>query len=532
MIDPTEKALNLWDHHTQSFLASQGWNPSGSLWLLAVSGGADSTALLHWARRAAPLAGASIAVAHVNHGLRPGARAEAEFVSALCRRFGIPCFTRDLDPAQRLPRESVEMWARRERYAFFEAAAETAAETAAKTAAAEAFPKATAVASTGADIPVWILTAHHRDDLVETVFQRLGRGTGPRGLRGIPFRRGRIVRPFLDRSRAEILAYLDLLGASWSEDESNADTAIDRNWYRHRFLPRVRREEPDLDARILKMALDVQAIGKGIDALEEQEGLLRTEGRTEGRTDGQGPPYLDLEGFAAKAEAGDLEALDFWVRRLVKASPEVGGRPMQVTKEILREACRQWKEGPDRLQVPLNARLALKRRKQGIYCVEIVSRSPAGSGPAKKSCPPMAQRVILDGGSAHATWQWGERIYALAARRYPRPMRLEFPQPTGETAIFDADLFSCTLLIRTRKAGDRFSPLGMRSRSRKLKTFFNEEKVPIGMRDDLPIIIAGESENPDDGTPAWVPGLGISDFFKVSGSTSHILELVLTCENP
>jgi len=65
-----------------------------------------------------------------------------------------------------------------------------------------------------------------------------------------------------------------------------------------------------------------------------------------------------------------------------------------------------------------------------------------------------------------------------------------------------------------------------------LKTFFNEEKVPIGMRDELPIIIAGETQNPDDGTPAWVPGLGISDFFKVSGSTSHILELVLTCENP
>ena len=55
----------------------------------------------------------------------------------------------------------------------------------------------------------WILTAHHRDDLVETVFQRLGRGTGPRGLRGIPFRRGRIVRPFLDRPRSGILAYLE-----------------------------------------------------------------------------------------------------------------------------------------------------------------------------------------------------------------------------------------------------------------------------------------------------------------------------------
>lgn len=513
MTDPTEHALDAWDLRTRSFLASQGWDSAGSVWLLAVSGGADSTALLHWARRAAPRAGASLAVAHVNHGLRPGSRAEAESVSGLCRRYGIRCFTRDLDPSGRLPGESVEMWARRERYGFFESAA---AEAAASEAAAEA---------------AWILTAHHRDDLVETVFQRLGRGTGPRGLRGIPFRRGRIVRPFLDRTRAEILAYLDLLGAAWSEDESNADIRIDRNWYRHRFLPRVRGEEPDLDARILKMALDVQAIGKGIDALEEEEGLLRS--------DGAGQPYLDRDGFAAKVEAGDLEALDFWARRLLKASSGAEirpggtqGRAVQVTKEILREVCRQWKTGADGLQVPLNARLALKRRKQGIYCVETVSRSAGGGAAAKKSCPPIAQRVILVEGSAHAVWRWGERIYALAARCYPRPTGLDFPPATGERAIFDAGLFSCTLLIRTRKAGDRFSPLGIRSRSRKLKTFFNEEKVPIGMRDDLPIIIAEGTDDPDDGTPAWVPGLGISDFFKVSGSTSHILELVLTCENP
>ena len=52
------------------------------------------------------------------------------------------------------------------------------------------------------------------------------------------------------------------------------------------------------------------------------------------------------------------------------------------------------------------------------------------------------------------------------------------------------------------------------------------------MRDILPIIVAGSDYGPGDGTPAWVPGLGISDFFKVSGSTSHILELVLTCQNP
>jgi tRNA(Ile)-lysidine synthetase-like protein len=296
------------------------------------------------------------------------------------------------------------------------------------------------------------------------------------------------------------------------------------------------------------MALDVQAIGKGIDALEGQEGLLRT--------DGEGLPYLEIAGLAPKMDAGDFETLDYWMRRLIKAAaasqaatadeaiaasrdaiagPDLVpsrpyGRPAQVTTEILRELTRQWKMAPTRLQVPLNGRLSLKCRNQGIYCVETVSTSPKGRSRAKKTCSTEAQRVILIEGSSHAAWRWGERFYTLAARRFPRPKRLDFPPSAGERAIFDADLFSCTLLIRTRQDGDRFSPLGIASRSRKLKTFFNEEKVPIGMRDTLPIIIAGDG--PGGGTPAWVPGFGISDFFKVSGSTSHILELVLTCENP
>jgi hypothetical protein len=84
-----------------------------------------------------------------------------------------------------------------------------------------------------------------------------------------------------------------------------------------------------------------------------------------------------------------------------------------------------------------------------------------------------------------------------------------------------------------------------------LKTFFNEEKVPAALRDSLPIVVscgpgnraatAAESESANSGgdaiapageIPAWIPGYGISDFFKVSGSTTHILELVMKCENP
>jgi tRNA(Ile)-lysidine synthetase-like protein len=513
MIDSSAHVLGRWERRTSDFLASQGWSPAASTLLLAVSGGADSVALLHWARRASAASGGRIAVAHINHNLRPSSGGDQAFVADLCRRFGIPCFERALDPAARPARESVEMWARRERYAFFEAAA----------------------GRSGAD---WVLTAHHRDDLVETFFQRLGRGTGPRGLKGIPFRRGKVVRPFLDRSRAEILEYLRLCDASWREDESNLDVRIDRNWYRHAYLPGLRDRDPDLDARVFAMAMRMQSMGAGIDAIEDGADLLRI--------DPEGRPCLPRGAVEERVASGDAESLAYWIGKLLRSGAEKdGGRPSPVTKAILREFLRQWRRGPHGLQVPLGAGAALKCGNTGIYCGELSRNASKRRRPAKKDCSPNAQRVILIEGFGEVSWHWGDRAYSLSARRFPRPERLEYPARGEGRAIFDANLISCTLLVRTRKDGDRFSPLGVKSRSRKLKAFFNEEKVPVGKRDALPIVLVCEAQNsaaqaaPNPGSDAadgesiaWVPGHGISDFFKVSGSTSHILELVLKCENP
>lgn len=455
-----------------------------------------------------------LSVVHVDHNLRPGSAGDAAFVAELCRYLQVALHAHALDPALRAPGESVEMWARRERYACFEASA----------------------LASGSD---WILTAHHRDDLVETVFQRLGRGTGPVGLQGIPFRRGRIVRPFLDRGRAEIIAYLADLGAEWREDPSNADVSINRNWYRHRYLPALRKEDPGLDARIVGMALGLQTIQsrkRGLDALEAEAGLLHV--------DGAGRAWLDRDAIAHRVAEGDTESLRYWLRELVRTQgrsaapdPEAGPsrRSPSVTQEILNEFLRQWEKGSDTLQVPVAPDLALKCEKHEICCAETVSSRSSARRLAKKSCPPQAQRVILEKGSAHAVWEWEGRRYSLVARSYPRPAGLEFPTAMEERAIFDANLFSCTLQVRSRKDGDRFSPLGMHSRSRKLKTFLNEEKVPSGMRDSLPIVVCSHGPGeamPEGESVAWIPGLGISDFYKVRGTTSHILELVLKCENP
>jgi tRNA(Ile)-lysidine synthetase-like protein len=225
-----------------------------------------------------------------------------------------------------------------------------------------------------------------------------------------------------------------------------------------------------------------------------------------------------------------------------------------VTPAILKEFLRQWENASDAMRVQIAPGLALVREKRGICRAQADCLPVSGPSRPKKTCSPESQRVILVNGSAQAVWRWGDRRYSLTARRTPRPADLDFPPPSEGRAIFDADLISCTLQVRTRKDGDRFSPLGMLSRSRKLKTFFNEEKVPAALRDSLPIVVScpstemrvgtavdGESAGPGpDGDaiapageiPAWIPGYGISDFFKVSGSTTHILELVMKCENP
>lgn len=515
-------AIEVFESALRADWARRGWDPSGLSLLLCVSGGADSIALLNVCHRLAPRLGFRLLAIHIDHRLRRESAEDAAFVARACCDLGIDLETFVLDPVVRAPRESVEMWARRERYARFEAAA----------------------AGTGADA---ILTAHHRDDLVETFFQRLYRGTGPRGLAAIPFRRGRIVRPLLDRSRAQIRAYAGALGAAWREDASNADVTLNRNWFRHRYLPALRARVPDFDARVAAMAAAMAAIGPGFDSLEAMDGAMRW--------DVADVPYLDPAVLAGKVRGEDRDSLRYWLQALARAAAVSAGLAIAptVTPAILREFLRQWVRDSDALRVQIAPELAFVREKRGIYCVRAGSISETGLWQAKKTCSPQAQRVILDNGSGLAAWRWGERTYTLTARRYPRPADLVFPASSEERAIFDADRISCTLQVRIRKDGDHFSPLGTQSRSRKLKTFFNEEKVPAALRDSLPIVVScheagrtedGESDKHSDDAgvptgdrsegevPAWVPGYGISDFFKVRGSTTHILELVMICENP
>jgi tRNA(Ile)-lysidine synthase len=189
--------------------------------LVAVSGGIDSTLLAWGLARIAARADVTLCVGHVHHGLR-GAEADADAaaVAAQAQALGVPHAVRRVDPrALRADRSS------RERPTLQEAA-RTARYTALDAMAREL----------GADR---IATAHTADDQAETVLLRLLRGTGPDGLGGIPPRSsdGRIVRPLLRISRAQIEACARTHGIAWREDASNAALGYARNRLRHDWLP-------------------------------------------------------------------------------------------------------------------------------------------------------------------------------------------------------------------------------------------------------------------------------------------------------
>lgn len=186
----------------------------GRRWLVALSGGADSVALLRVLVALSPRMGEVFAL-HVHHGLRgKSADADAEFCRALCKELGVPCRVVKL----RLKKGAA--LAERARAARYRALEKERARRGAQ----------------------WVALAHHADDQAETVLARLARGAPASGLAGIPAVREPFVRPLLEESRASIAHYLENLGQNWREDPSNGSDAAERNRIRRNVIPVIERE--------------------------------------------------------------------------------------------------------------------------------------------------------------------------------------------------------------------------------------------------------------------------------------------------
>ncbi|MDD5563676.1 MAG: tRNA lysidine(34) synthetase TilS [Thermoanaerobaculaceae bacterium] len=202
--------------------------------LVALSGGADSVALLCILHEVAGELGCEVAAAHVHHHQRgDAADADARHCEALCDRLGVRLAVEHIAPG--VPGGvSREAWWRGERYRALEVARER-------------FSCAA------------VATAHTLDDQAETVLMKLLRGSGPRGVAGVRRRSGTVIRPLLDVARASLRAYLTQRGVAWREDATNADLSLPRGRVRHELLPVLTAAFPAAAAHLAAFAAALDA---------------------------------------------------------------------------------------------------------------------------------------------------------------------------------------------------------------------------------------------------------------------------------
>ena len=424
---------------------------------VAVSGGPDSVALVCALSELSAHAGWGLAgVIHVNHGLRRGAADEDEaFCRALAQRLNLPVDVVAVDVRQRMAATglSLEAAGRELRYTAFEQAAERL----------------------GATV---VATGHTQDDQAETVLLRLLRGASARGGSGIRARRELFARPLLDSRRSDVLRYLTWRGESWREDESNADRSIPRNRLRHVLMPVLEDLWPG----------GVSALARFADlAAEDEAWLSRRAARAPARAVRSGPSGVELDGGLARRLPPAIG------RRVVRDAIEMaGGRPAFRNIDAI---CRLIRS--DKSRGSLNLRALLAEKVGDRLTLKSAARDrPTARIEFSHVLPvPGVVKIIETGGVIRAS------LVTDPSAQTGRPS-------AGLTVALQADRVALPLTVRSRRPGDRLTPLGAPGR-KKLQDLLVDRKVPCGERDAVPIVIDAE------GRIVWVAGVAVAERARV-----------------
>jgi len=379
--------------HLRRALAGPCRMPPGERLLVAVSGGADSTALLVGLARIAPEFGIALHAAHLHHGLR-GAEADLDlrFVRRLCARLGVPLITahRDGRALMKQRGQAGENGLRTMRRRFLRAAMLRA--------------RANAIA-----------TAHTADDQLETVLMRLLRGAGLRGLGGMRERHGPWRKPLLDATRNEVVTDLRAARMKWREDRSNRDLTWARNRIRHDAIPALLRFlEPARAANARARRTTVRTAARDVSS-EDRAAFARRvaaaarEARDAERAlgvwlDQSRPPFLGIQDGAATLDRKRLAAYPIAARRMAlrRAWRRVAPAGVGLTRRHMAALCNLVAGSHLRGRLDLPAGVRAERGRDTIRLIP----EPAGRSPRKPIIIPRPRSV----GGRHPAGPsaWGE----------------------------------------------------------------------------------------------------------------------------
>jgi tRNA(Ile)-lysidine synthase len=400
--------------------------------LVALSGGADSVALLHLLHGLAPSFPFTLHAAHLDHGMRPESARDAAFVRGLCEELEVPLATARID----VPARAGELGLGLE-----EAAREARRDFLRRTAAEQ-----------GCRV---IALGHHRGDQSETFLHRLLRGSGLSGLAAMRPRSGLFIRPLLFSSREQIRQYLAERGLTHVEDASNADPAFTRNRIRHELIPLLQTFNPRVEEHLARLSRRI--------ALEEdywrgeEERHLAALGRP-----GEGERRLDRAALAALHPA-------LGARVIRRALEDVRGDLRGIAAVHIEGVETMVTEGPSQAEIHLPGVWAACRYDR----LWLRGTPPPPSEPFEFAVPAPGDYPLPDGGR----------------------LRVELvEEPWGEdwaTVEFASTALPFPLTVRSFRPGDRFRPEGMKG-SKKLKDFFIDSKIDRETRRCLPLVVGRE----------------------------------------
>ncbi len=429
---------------------------SGDKVLVGFSGGPDSMALLHSLNVIKDLLNIKICALHINHRLRTKAAGQDEqFAIKVCKKWNVPVRSEKVD---------VKKYAQKHKLSIEESARVLRYEELSKWAKRLHCNK--------------IAIGHNANDNVETVIINLIRGTGLAGLAGIPPKRDNIIRPLIETDRSEILAYLKSNKLNYCHDLTNLELGLRRNYIRHKIIPLLEELNPNLAKTVMRNSQIVRTIDNDITLMAQQA----------------------QQTVLNKADKGCIK-LD--IKKLLSYNHSI---QREIIKQIL--PALEFKEIESILELTKKSSgKRLEINPEMSVCKEYNYLHIIGN---KQKAPELADKI----------WKVniGEntKIPELNLELNADIIKNEKMSFDNDSAVFDKSQITPPLSIRLRKTGDRFIPF--KGKEKKLKDILIDDKIPVRLRDQLPLLC-------DANNILWIIGSRRSNIGLITNKIKECLKI-------